>query len=272
MTLEEFRRRHRSRPVRAGGLIWKVIDVGVRRGAPALVLLPGTLGTAEIWWNQIAALTARFRIVSVTYPRTGEIDRLADSLALLLRRLDVARAGVAGSSLGGYLAQIFAARHPALVETLFIGNSLSDPGGPHPSGISAARLKRKPGAFHRKMILDSVRSWPVARVAERKLIALLLENGTHVLSAKALKMRVLALRAGPIVPKLAIPDERVVIIDCADDPLIPRSVQDDVRRRYPRAHAYRLRRGGHYPYVLDPRAYTTILARHVRQRRRPRVT
>ncbi len=267
MTPAQFRRRHRPRRVRAGGLLWRVIDVGPRAGAPLLLLLPGTLGTAEIWWNQIVALRSRFRVVSVAYPAVADIGRLADSLALLLRRLGAASASIAGSSLGGYLAQIFAARHPGLVETLFIGNSMSDPAIGHPSRMSAAQLRRRPGAFHRAMILESVREWPLATAAQRALVALLFESGTRRLSARALKARVLAVRAGPAVPKLALPDDRIVVIDCADDPLIPRAVQDDVRRRYPRAHAYRLRSGGHYPYVLAPRAYTAILARHAAKKR-----
>jgi pimeloyl-ACP methyl ester carboxylesterase len=263
MELAVFRRRFRPRRIVADGLAWRVIDVKARPGAPALLMLPGTLGTAEIWWNQIVALKGRARLVAVTYPQCGDIERLADSLSVLARRLGVARASVVGSSLGGYLAQILAARHPALIDTLFIGNSLSDPTGPHPSNMTAAALARAPGAFHRDMVLGSVSGWPEPSAAHRRLKALLVESGTRRISARALKARVLAVRAGPVVPKLAVSDRRVVIVDCADDPLLPRAVQDDVRRRYPRARAYRLRFGGHYPYVMDPAAYTAILARHM---------
>jgi pimeloyl-ACP methyl ester carboxylesterase len=111
MTLEEFRRRHRFRKVRAGGQTWGVIETKAAPGAPVLVMLPGTLGTAEIFWNQIAALTGRVRVVSVTYPAVGSILKLADGLAALFDQLSIAKASVVGSSLGGYLAQWFAARH-----------------------------------------------------------------------------------------------------------------------------------------------------------------
>ena len=73
MKLEEFRRRHRERAVRAGGQSWRVIETKGPRGAPVLVMLPGTLGTAEIFWNQIAALKGRVRVVSVTYPAVSEL-------------------------------------------------------------------------------------------------------------------------------------------------------------------------------------------------------
>ena len=127
MKLETFRRRFRERRVRAGGQSWRVIERKGRRGAPVLVMLPGTLGTAEIFWNQIAALGGKARIVSVTYPAVGNILKLADGLAALYDKLGIEKASVIGSSLGGYLGQWFAARHPERVETLYIGNSLTDP-------------------------------------------------------------------------------------------------------------------------------------------------
>jgi pimeloyl-ACP methyl ester carboxylesterase len=125
MTLEEFRRRHRPRNVRAGGQSWGVIETKAGRGAPVLAMLPGTLGTAEIFWNQIAALEGRVRIVSVTYPAVDDILKLADGLAALLDTLGIDKASIIGSSLGGYLGQWFAARYPERVETLYIGNSLT---------------------------------------------------------------------------------------------------------------------------------------------------
>ena len=121
MKLETFRRRFRPRIVRAGGQPWRVIETKARRNASVLVMLPGTLGTAEIFWNQIAALQGRVRIVSVTYPPVGNILKLADGLAALFDTLGIERASVIGSSLGGYLGQWFAARYPERVETLFIG-------------------------------------------------------------------------------------------------------------------------------------------------------
>jgi pimeloyl-ACP methyl ester carboxylesterase len=65
------------------------------------------------------------------------------------------------------------------------------------------------------------------------------------------------------VPKLALPAARTVIIECADDPLIPRAAQKAMRKKYPRAALYRLPRGGHYPYITRPADYTRILAKHL---------
>lgn len=263
MTLEEFRRRHRARPVRAGGQTWRVIETKATRGAPVLVMLPGTLGTAEIFWNQIAALKGRVRIVSVTYPAVADILQLSGGLAALLDKLGVAKTSVIGSSMGGFLAQWFAAHHPARVETLFIGNSLTDPLEVNPAKMPAAALKRAPAAMHRAIVLGSLDGWPEPESVFRRLKNILRHSGRRLMTADSLKARVLATVTGKEVPPPVLPQSRTVIIECADDPLIPRAAQKAMRRKYPRAKLYRLPRGGHYPYITRAADYTKIIAKHL---------
>lgn len=261
MKQAEFRRHHRPKKLTIDGLVWQVIETKPKAtNAPVLLMLPGTLGTAEIFWNQIAALGDRVRILSVTYPRIAEIERLADGLARLLDWAGVAKASVVGSSLGGFLGQWFAARHPDRVATLFIGNSLSDPGIVNPSGRPREALAGLPPTIHRDFILASVKSWPEPEPIFAELKAVLTESGTKLLTAQALKARVLAVQQASAVPKLALSPKQIVIIDCADDPLIPAAVQQDVLRRYPGSRHIRLKIGGHYPYVVRPDDYTRILA------------
>jgi len=262
MELSEFRRRFRSKTLKLWGLTWRLIETKPKAAnAPALLMLPGTLGSAEIFWRQIVALGDRLRVMSVTYPQIADIERLADGLAALLDRNGVSRASVVGSSLGGFLAQWFAARHPGRVDRLFIGSSLADPKLLDLTGRTPAALESLPATRHRDFILASVRSWPEPEPVFAALKAVLIESGTKLLSPRALKARVLAVQRSPAVPRLQIPDGRITVIDCADDPLIPRHVQDDVRRRYQGAKYVRLPVGGHYPYITRSEAYTAILSR-----------
>jgi pimeloyl-ACP methyl ester carboxylesterase len=263
MTQDEFRRKFKPRRLRAGGLSWEVIETKGKPGGPALLMLPGTLGTAELWWNQIAALADAVRIVAVTYPRIGEIERLADGIAALMTRCGLARASLVGSSLGGYLAQFVAARHPDRVETLFIGNSLTDPKQVNPARKSPAELRRAPPAALRAIVLGSVEGWSEPEPIFAAIKRILRHSGTKLISGPKLKARVLAVATGTKVPKLALPPERIVILDCADDPLIPESTRALMRKVYPKAHAYTLPVGGHYPYVTRPARYTEILREHL---------
>jgi maspardin len=263
MTLEEFRRRHRPRTVRAGGQRWGVIETKAARGAPVLVMLPGTLGTAEIFWNQITALKGRVRIVSVTYPAVDDIYKLADGLAVLLDGLGIAKASILGSSLGGYLGQWFAARYAERVETLYIGNSFTDPDKVNPARMPAAALRRAPAAMHQAIVLGSIETWPEPEPIFRRMKEILRHSGGKLIPGETLKARVLATATGKKVPPLALPQARTVIIECADDPMIPRAAQQAMRRTYPRAKLYRFPRGGHYPYITRAADYTKILARHL---------
>ena len=76
-----------ERAVRVGGLLWKVIETRGKKGAPTLVMLPGTLGTAAIFKEPMERLGTRVRMLSLTYPLIDDIGRLADSLAALMDQL-----------------------------------------------------------------------------------------------------------------------------------------------------------------------------------------
>jgi hypothetical protein len=91
---------------------------------------------------------------------------------------------------------------------------------------------------------------------------LLLHNNRR-LGGKTLKARVLIVRGGPPVPKLSIPQNRIVTLDCGDDPVVPPSVLAAVRRRYPKAEHFRMQVGGHFPYISRPKAYIDLIRRRL---------
>lgn len=101
-----------------------------RKGSgPTLVLLH-CLGVDHSLWDIAASgLEANFSLLSYDFPGHGEtpvpdraygIEDLSGQLAALLAREGVTRAHVAGISLGGLVAQQFAATHPLLVERLIL--------------------------------------------------------------------------------------------------------------------------------------------------------
>jgi len=260
MTVDECLRLYPEQAKEAAGETWGVMDTKGPPGAPVLVMLPGTLGTARIFWNQIAALGGRIRVISLTYPLVDDIVQLSGSLAHLLDRLGVGRASLLGSSLGGYLAQHFAARHAKRDDRLFIANSLCDP-YLNRSRRPAEELRRVPAELHRQAILASVASWSEPEPIFTELKTFLRDSGANLLSAEALKARVLAIASGGVVPEIPMPGNRIVIIDCEDDPLISPAVREDVVRRYPGAERVRMPVGGHYPYITRPDAYTAAIER-----------
>lgn len=85
-------------------------------------MLPGSVGTCEMFFKQIASLSSTFRIISVSYPAEPDPVKLADGLAVLMDGLALKTASILGSSFGGYWAQFLALRHPERVDRLLLGN------------------------------------------------------------------------------------------------------------------------------------------------------
>lgn len=104
------------------------IEVTREGSGPALVLLH-CLGVDRRFWEFAAPLGSDFTILRYDLPGHGtsavpkapySIDDLADQLAAILKAQKIARASVAGISLGGLIAQNFAARYPKLVDRLIL--------------------------------------------------------------------------------------------------------------------------------------------------------
>ncbi len=100
-----------------------------RGSGPPLLLVAGLASDSFSWLPVATPLAARFRTimpdnrgVGRTRPQDGpcSIDAIADDCAALLRHLGVERASVLGHSMGGFVAQRLAVRHPGLVDRLVL--------------------------------------------------------------------------------------------------------------------------------------------------------
>lgn len=106
-------------------------------GRGHLVLLIPGLGSSRLsWWKQIDPLANRYRVIAIDNRDAGDsavcqapysITDLADDAAQVLRAIDATPAFVVGWSMGTFIAQELALRHPALVERLVL--VAGSPGG-----------------------------------------------------------------------------------------------------------------------------------------------
>ena len=259
--LEQFRHTHAEQAVLIDGHCWRFYDTE-REACPTLFMIPGAFGAAEIFWNQIVALGDSARVVSITLPPIDSIIGLADGIIALMDTLEVPGANLLGSSLGGYLTQVIAARHPQRLQTLFIANSLL--------GAKDLTRRRDPASLRaltgieiRRHTLETINSWPDTQPADLILKQLLAEHGARCLSDKMIKSRSIILHSLPEAPHVDIPLSRVVIIECDDDPMISESGRARVCERFAGARTHTLNRGGHFPYITRPDIYTAIIARRL---------
>jgi pimeloyl-ACP methyl ester carboxylesterase len=102
------------------------------RGTP-LVLLHGGFVDRHMWQPQVAALAQHYQVIwydlrghgqTGPSPRpTCTLELLADDLHALLDGLDMQRAIICGLSLGGMVAQAFAARYPQMLAALVMADT-----------------------------------------------------------------------------------------------------------------------------------------------------
>lgn len=254
---DRFAARHPEQRTLIGGREWGYVEAG--EAGPALLLIPGTLGRGDIFWQQIEALQGRARIVAVTYPGSGGVADWAGDLAELCGRLGLVRVTVLGSSLGGYLAQYFASAHPHIVERLIAANTLHSVAGiaarpPYSSDLDNAPIEELRIGFGR-----GLGAWRDAHPDQAELVDLLMAEVGGRIPEPELRARLKALKQGPELPPLDLPREQIATIESLDDPLIPLPMREAVRARLKPSVAYRFESGGHFPYVARPDFYVALL-------------
>jgi esterase len=98
--------------------------------APALVMLHGGMGDAELWDVFAPILATRFRVIAPDARGHGAsdwspgreyaVEHQVDDLVGIVAMLGYERASIVGASMGGWTAYNVAARYPALVEKLVV--------------------------------------------------------------------------------------------------------------------------------------------------------
>ncbi|MFK5978111.1 MAG: alpha/beta hydrolase [Rhizobiaceae bacterium] len=253
---DAFSAEYAEKRVILNGRDWGILDVG---HGPALMLIPGTLGRGDIFWNQIVALKDRLRIVAVSYPSNGSIEDWADDLVQLLDQLDIETATILGSSLGGYLAQFIAGTHPARISHLIAANTLHSTKGLNQNPPYVLDLNTAPIDTLRAGIGAGLEGWAKAHPDQSDLVELLLQEAGGRILENELRARLSALKFGPELPEPAIESVHIITIDVDDDPLIPPQMREAVRSRLAPSVEYRFTDGGHFPYLARPAEYTSLL-------------
>jgi 3-oxoadipate enol-lactonase len=114
-----------------------------------LLLLTGLGYAIWCWERQVPAFAASRRVVSVDNRGAGRspkppgpysIEAMADDAVAVLDRLGIASTSVVGHSMGGYIAQELALRHPSRVAALVLVGT--GPGGPRHLPVPESTLSQ----------------------------------------------------------------------------------------------------------------------------------
>lgn len=235
------------------GWRWRWLDTAAE--GPAVVLLPGSVGDGAMFVRTMLSLGERLRLIAVTYPELDDPEALAQGLHAVFDHLGLPAAVVAGSSYAAWWEQTFALRYPAQVRKLLIGNGFTDASDLAANPLFDAHWVKSstPEALHAQW-LDRVRRSPASPLQQLQLLMLDKRQ-----SPRSLHSRFLGVTQARACPPLPIAPDAVLVLDCEDDPLIPPAARDRLRDRYPGARHVRLPTGGHYPHLLNPEAYESLL-------------
>ena len=96
----------------------------------ALVLIHGFAGDKDNFTRCARFLTPHYRVIIPDLPGFGDASRVegaehsmamqADRVVALMRHLGIARAHIGGNSMGGFIACELAARHPEMVDSVWL--------------------------------------------------------------------------------------------------------------------------------------------------------
>ncbi|OBS82109.1 hypothetical protein A6R68_23900 [Neotoma lepida] len=110
--------------------IWSLYDAGPRSIRCPLIFLPPVSGTADVFFQQILALTGwGYRVIALQYPVYWDHLEFCDGFRKLLDHLQLDKVHLFGASLGGFLAQKFAeyTHKSPRVHSLILCNAFMDP-------------------------------------------------------------------------------------------------------------------------------------------------
>jgi len=104
-------------------------DITGPEGAPVVLLIAGLGAPRRFWEPNIDVFAREFLVVTIDNRDAGENEPdtaaysmadMADDAVNLLKALDVERAHIVGISMGGFISQHLAIRHPEVVDRLVL--------------------------------------------------------------------------------------------------------------------------------------------------------
>jgi maspardin len=254
--LQAFRANYPPSSLEVDGVNWEYLATG--SGAQTILFLHGMTGSYDIWWQQIETLRDANRVVSVTYPAVDSLAELERGVLVILDHEGVTTFNVAGTSLGGYLAQYLVARHPERIQKAVFSNTFP------PTDL----YQEKYGTVG--SLIPYVPEWLVMNILKGSFESSIYPTSgnddftlgflNEMVSGRMRKAQVSG-RYQCVVEQYELPAETrvpVLIIEASNDPLVDLELRQQLKASYPDAQIVTVD-NGHFPYLATPELYTQEL-------------
>jgi len=186
------------------------------------------------------------------------LDRFLDKIA-------VNKVHLFGTSLGGYLAQCYAAFRPARVESLILNNAFCDTQYFTDNAPCAAMFSVMPEFMLKRIVLSNFPTTTMETEIANSVDFMVEQLETLVQSELAGRLT-LNCAPGNIKPgSVVVPSEHITILDTIDDVALPENLREEVYKLYPDARVAHLKSGGNFPYLSRADEVNMHLQIHLRR-------
>ncbi|CAG9772533.1 unnamed protein product [Ceutorhynchus assimilis] len=245
---------------------WRIYDCGPKSVQSPLVCLPPVSGTADIFFRQALALSARgVRVILAEAPPYWSTKEWCDGFRRLLDYLNLSRVHLFGASLGGYLAQKFAEYTCSCprVASISLCNSFSDT-SIFRGNESAALYWMLPALVLKKMLMSNFEPEPAKDSDTVKTIDFMVEKLDSLTQSElASRLTLNCIRGYVEAHKLR--DLPVTIIDVFNGAPLSSPVREELYKCYPQAKLAHLKTGGYFPFLSRSAEVNLHLLIHLRQ-------
>ncbi|KAJ1419153.1 Alpha/Beta hydrolase fold [Sesbania bispinosa] len=242
---------------------WRYYDFGPKV-VPPLICLPGTAGTADVYYKQIMSLSMKgYRVISVDIPRVWHHTDWIQAFEKFLDAIDVHHIHLYGTSLGGFLAQLFAQHRPRRVRSLVLSNSFLETRSFSAAMPWAPIVGWTPSFLLKRYVLTGIRDGPHEPFIADSVDFVV--SQVETLSREDLASRLSLTTDDASVGPLLLSDSFITIMDTNDYCAIPQQLKDQLSERYPEARRAYLKTGGDFPFLSRPDEVNLHLQLHLRR-------
>ena len=224
-----------------------------------------------MWTRQMAALSARHRVIAPDYrglgksavpPEVSSLDLLAQDVRALLQHLRIERAAVAGLSMGGYVAFELYRQAPALFRGLALCNTRAgadaDEGKATREQFAKTALERGLSWVADEMVPKLLRREPDPAVM--KEVRSLISEGMPAGVAAAQRGMARRPDSAPTLATISCP---TLVVTGEEDTLIPPAESEKMAKAVKGAKLVKVPRAGHLPNLENPDAFNAALTAFV---------
>ncbi|KAH9777447.1 Maspardin [Citrus sinensis] len=279
---------------------WRYYDFGPKV-VPPLICLPGTAGTAEVYYKQIMALSMKgnahyfskvqdaliadefvtklwiqlkivlcyrrklvgYRVISVDIPRVWNHHEWIQAFEKFLDAIDVHHIHLYGTSLGGFLAQLFAQHRPRRVRSLVLSNTFLDTHSFAAAMPWAPIVSWTPSFLLKRYVLTGIHDGPHEPFIADSVDFVVCQVET--LSREDLASRLTLTADSASVGNLLLSDSHITIMDTNDYCATPQQLKDQLSERYSGARQAYMKTGGDFPFLSRPDEVNLHLQLHLRR-------